>query len=100
MLGWKHTDSKGKGVWLDTSKFAWRSNNWTISLTYPVSCTKNFEKVKAKFMRAVDYVEETHTHAEFAQEQGGPESKRYVERSRNSRLAETKIASIRATLGR
>ena len=60
---------------------------------------QNFEKVKAKFMRAVDYVEETHTHAEFAQEQGD-RVKRYVERGRKSRLAETEIVSIRATLDR
>ena len=31
---------------------------------------QNFQRVKAKFMRAVDYVEETHTHAEFTPEQG------------------------------
>ena len=31
---------------------------------------QSFEKVKARFLQAVDYVEETHTHAKFAQEQG------------------------------
>ena len=50
-------------------------------------------------MRAVDYVEETHTHAEFTSEQGD-RVKRYVGRGRKSRLAETEIVSIRATLGR
>ena len=60
---------------------------------------QNFERVKAKFMRAVDYVEETHTHAEFTPEQGD-RVKRYVKRGRKSRLAETEIVSIRATLGR
>ena len=48
-------------------------------------------------MRAVDYVEETHTHAEFTQEQGD-RVKRYVERGMKSRLTETEIVSIRATL--
>ena len=42
---------------------------------------------------------ETHTDAEFAQEQGD-RVKRYVERGRKSRLAESKIVSIRATLDR
>ena len=60
---------------------------------------QNFERVKAKFMRAVDYVEETHAHAEFTPEQGD-RVKRYVRRGRKSRLAETEIVSIRATLGR
>ena len=60
---------------------------------------QNFEKVKAKFMRAVDYVEETHTHADFTPKQGD-RVKRYAERGRKSRLAETKIVSIRATLDR
>lgn len=60
---------------------------------------QNFERVKAKFMRAVDYVEETHTHAEFAQEQRD-RVKRHVKRGRKSRLTETEIVSIRATLGR
>ena len=60
---------------------------------------QNFERVKARFMRAVDYVEETHTHAEFTPEQGD-RVKQYVERGRKSRLAETEIVSIRATLGR
>ena len=44
-------------------------------------------------MRAVDYVEETHTHAEFTPEQGD-RVKRYVKRGRKSRLAETEIVSI------
>ena len=60
---------------------------------------QNFERVKARFMRAVDYVEETHTHAEFTPEQED-RVKRYVERGRKSRLAETEIVSIQATLGR
>ena len=39
--------------------FAWRLSNLTISLTYPVSYTKLgmsmcFERVKARFLRAVD----------------------------------------------
>ena len=59
---------------------------------------QNFERVKAKFMRAVDYVEETHTHAEFTPEQGD-RVKRNVRRGRKSRLAKTEIVSIRATLG-
>ena len=31
---------------------------------------QSFERVKARFLRAVDYVEETHTHAELGQAQG------------------------------
>ena len=33
---------------------------------------QSFERVKARFLWAVDYVEETHTHAELGQAQGGP----------------------------
>ena len=29
-----------------------------------------FERVKARFLQAVDYVEETHAHADMGQEQG------------------------------
>ena len=58
-----------------------------------------FEKVKARFLRAVDYVEETHTHAEFTQKQED-RVKRNAEGGRKSRLAKTEIASIRATLDR
>ena len=54
---------------------------------------QNFEKVKARFMRAIDYVEETHTHAEFTQEQGD-RVKWYVERGRKSMLTEIEIVSI------
>ena len=60
---------------------------------------QSFEKVKARFLRAIDYVEETHTHAEFAQEKGD-RVKWYAEGGRKSRLAKTEIASIRATLDR
>ena len=60
---------------------------------------QSFEKVKARFLRAIDYVEETHTHAEFTQEQGD-RVKWYAEGGRKSRLAKTEIASIRATLDR
>ena len=31
---------------------------------------QSFERVKARFLQAVDYVEETHTHAELGQAQG------------------------------
>ena len=60
---------------------------------------QSFERVKARFLRAVDYVEETHAHAELGQEQGD-RVKRYAEGGRNSRLTKTEIASIRATLDR
>ena len=60
---------------------------------------QSFERVKARFLRAVDYVEETHTHAELGQEQGD-RVKRNAEGGRNSGLTKTKIASIRATLDR
>ena len=58
---------------------------------------QSFEKVKARFLRDIDYVEETHTHAEFTQKQED-RVKRYAEGGRKSRLAKTEIASIRATL--
>ena len=32
---------------------------------------QSFERVKARFLRAVDYVEETHTHAELGTSRGG-----------------------------
>ena len=54
---------------------------------------QSFERVKARFLRAVDYVEETHAHAELGQEQGD-RVKRNVEGGRNSRLTKTEIASI------
>ena len=60
---------------------------------------QSLEKVKARFLRAVDYVEETHTHAEFTQKQED-RVKWYAEGGRKSRLAKTEIASIRATLDR
>ena len=60
---------------------------------------QNFERVKARFLRAVDYVEETHTHAELGQVQVD-RVKRSVGAGRNSRLTKTEIASIRATLDR
>ena len=60
---------------------------------------QSFERVKARFLRAVDYVEETHAHAELGQEQGD-RVKRDVEGGRNSRVTKTEIASIRATLDR
>ena len=60
---------------------------------------QNFKRVKARFLQAVDYVEETHTHAELGQAQGD-QVKRSVGGSRNSQLTKTKIASIRATLDR
>ena len=31
---------------------------------------QSFERVKARFLRAVDYIEETHTHAKLGQAQG------------------------------
>ena len=54
---------------------------------------QSFERVKARFLRAVDYVEETHTHAELGQAQGD-RVKQSVGAGRNSRLTKTKIASI------
>ena len=60
---------------------------------------QSFERVKARFLRAVDYVEETHAHAELGQEQGD-RVKWYAEGGRKSRLKKTEIASIRATLDR
>ena len=47
---------------------------------------QSFEKVKARFLQAIDYVEETHTHAKFAQKQED-RVKRYAEGGRKSRLA-------------
>ena len=60
---------------------------------------QSFERVKARFLRAVDYVEETHAHAELGQEQGD-RVKRYAEGGRKSRLTKTEITSIQATLDR
>ena len=60
---------------------------------------QSFERVKARFLRAVDYVEETHTHAELGQAQGD-RVKQSVKVGRNLRLTKAKIASIRATLDR
>ena len=60
---------------------------------------QSFERVKARFLRAVEYVEETHAHAKLGQEQGD-RVKRNAEGSRNSGLTKTEIASIRATLDR
>ena len=60
---------------------------------------QSFERVKARFLQAVDYVEETHAHAELGQEQGD-RVKRNAEGGRNSGLTKTEIASIRATLDR
>ena len=60
---------------------------------------QNFERVKARFLRAVDYVEETRTHAELGQAQGD-RVKRSVGVGRNLRLTKTEIASIRTTLDR
>ena len=57
---------------------------------------QSFERVKARFLQAVDYVEETHAHAELGQEQGD-RFKRNAEGGRNSGLTKPKIASIRAT---
>ena len=54
---------------------------------------QSFERVKARFLRAVDYVEETHTHAELGQVQGD-RVKHSVGAGRNSRLTKTEIASI------
>ena len=54
---------------------------------------QNFKRVKARFLRAVDYVEETHTHAELGQAQGD-RVKRNVRKRKNSRLTKTEIASI------
>ena len=60
---------------------------------------QSFERVKARFLQAVDYVEETHTHAKLGQAQGD-QVKQSVGVGRNLRLTKTKIASIRATLDR
>ena len=60
---------------------------------------QSFERVKARFLRAVDYIEETHAHAKLGQEQGD-RVKWNAEGDRNSRLTKTEIASIRATLDR
>ena len=60
---------------------------------------QSFERVKARFLRAVDYVEETHTHAGLGQAQGD-RVKRSVGVGRNSRLTKSGIASIRAALDR
>ena len=60
---------------------------------------QSFERVKARFLRAVDYVEETYTHAKLGQAQGD-QVKRSVGVGRNLRLTKTEIASIRATLDR
>ena len=60
---------------------------------------QSFERVKARFLQAVDYVEETHTHAELGQAQGD-RPKRNVEGGRNLRITKTEIASNRATLDR
>ena len=60
---------------------------------------QSFERVKARFLRAVDYVEETHAHAKLGQEQDD-RVKRNAEGGRNSGLTKTEIASIRATLDR
>ena len=60
---------------------------------------QSFEREQARFLQAVDYVEETHAHARLGQEQGH-RVKRDVEGSRNSGLTKTEIASIRATLDR
>ena len=54
---------------------------------------QSFERVKARFLQAVDYVEETHTHAELGQAQGD-QVKRSVKMGRNLRLTKTEIASI------
>ena len=60
---------------------------------------QSFKRVKARFLRTVDYVEETHTHAELGQAQGD-RVKRNVGAGKNLRLTKTEIASIRATLDR
>ena len=60
---------------------------------------QSFERVKARFLQAVDYVEETHAHAELGQEKGD-RVKRNAEGGRNSGLTKTEVASIRATLDR
>ena len=60
---------------------------------------QSFERVKARFLRAVDYVEETHAHAKLGQEQGD-RVKCNAEGGRNSGLTKTEVASIRATLDR
>ena len=60
---------------------------------------QSFERVKPRFLRAVDYVEETHAHAKLGQTHGD-RVKRNVEGGRNSGLAKTEVASIRAILDR
>ena len=60
---------------------------------------QSFERVKARFLRAVDYVEETHAHVELGQEQGD-RVKWNAEGGKNLRITKTEIASIRATLDR
>ena len=60
---------------------------------------QSFERVNARFLRAVDYVEETHTHAELGQAQGD-RVKQNVRARKSSRLTKTEITSIRATLDR
>ena len=62
---------------------------------------QSFERVIARFLQAVDYIEETHTHAELGQAPGDKWSVKWsVRGGRNSRLTKTEIASIRATLDR
>ena len=57
------------------------------------------KRVKARFLQAVDYVEETHTQTELGQAQGD-QVKWSVGVGRNLRLTKTEIASIQATLDR
>ena len=54
---------------------------------------QSFKRVKARFLQAVDYVEETHAHAELGQEQGD-RVKPNAEGGRNSGLTKTEVASI------
>ena len=60
---------------------------------------QSFERVNARFLQAVDYVEETHTHAELGQAQVD-RVKWNVRARKSSRLTKTEITSIRATLDR
>ena len=60
---------------------------------------QSFKRVKARFLRAVDYVEETHTHAELGQAPGD-RVKRSVGGGKNLRITKTEIASFWATLDR
>ena len=60
---------------------------------------QSFERVKARFLRAVDYVEETHAHADLGQTQGD-RAKRSVMGSRNLRLTKAEMTSIKVTLER